>query len=85
LFRVPFAVVVAVTRMVRRMNTVAGGGSLLADLALGRTFAPTGRFYASQVKRRLTWPAPSELASDDAVVEKLWRDSATMVEVAETP
>jgi NAD(P)-dependent dehydrogenase (short-subunit alcohol dehydrogenase family) len=85
LFRVPFAVAVAAMRIVRRMNTVAGGGSLLADLALGRIFAPTGRFYASQMKRRLTWPPPSALASDDAVVEKLWRDSATMVEVTETP
>jgi NAD(P)-dependent dehydrogenase (short-subunit alcohol dehydrogenase family) len=84
-FRVPFAVVVAVMRIVQRMNTVVGGGSLLADLALGRIRAPTGRFYASQVKRRLTWPDPSEVAGDDAVMEKLWRDSATMVDVAEVP
>jgi len=42
-----------------RINTLAGGGALLADLALGRIVPPPGRLYASQVKRRLTWPDPS--------------------------
>jgi NAD(P)-dependent dehydrogenase (short-subunit alcohol dehydrogenase family) len=62
-----------------RPNTVAGGGRLLADLALGRLVPPDGRLYASQVRRVLTWPDPSDLARDDAVMAKLWRDSATMV------
>jgi hypothetical protein len=63
----------------QRSNTVAGGGSLLADLALGRLVPPEERLYASQVRRVLTWPEPSELARDDAVTAKLWRDSAAMV------
>jgi hypothetical protein len=58
---------------------VAGGGGLLADLTLGRIVPPAGRLYASHVKRHLTWPEISELASDDAVMAKLWRDSAALV------
>jgi hypothetical protein len=42
------------------------------------------QIYASQVKRRLTWPDVSELASDDEVMEKLWLDSAMLVGLAET-
>jgi NAD(P)-dependent dehydrogenase (short-subunit alcohol dehydrogenase family) len=61
-----------------RINTLAGGGALLADLSLGR-IVPPGRLYASQVKRRLTWPDSSELAQSDHVMARLWRDSAMMV------
>jgi NAD(P)-dependent dehydrogenase (short-subunit alcohol dehydrogenase family) len=78
-FRVFFALLAPVLGVFRRPNTVTGGGNLLADLALGRVVPPEGRLYASQVRRVLTWPAPSELASDDAVMAKLWRDSAAMV------
>jgi hypothetical protein len=67
-----------------RINTLEGGGSLLADLALGKIVAPAGRLYASQVKRRLTWPDPSELAGDEAVINKLWADSAALVGLPET-
>jgi NAD(P)-dependent dehydrogenase (short-subunit alcohol dehydrogenase family) len=77
-FRLSNAVVMRILSAVQRMNTVAGGGGLLADLALGNIVPPAGRLYASQVKRHLTWPDISELASDDAVMAKLWRDSATM-------
>jgi hypothetical protein len=61
------------------MNTVASGGDLLAGLALGGIVPPKGRLYASQVKRHLTWPDISELASDDAVMVKLWQDSEALV------
>jgi NAD(P)-dependent dehydrogenase (short-subunit alcohol dehydrogenase family) len=77
-FRVSYAVVMRMLSAIQRMNTVAGGGGLLADLALGRIVPPAGRLYASQVKRHLTWPDISELASDDAVMAKLWRDSAAL-------
>jgi NAD(P)-dependent dehydrogenase (short-subunit alcohol dehydrogenase family) len=66
-----------------RINTLAGGGALLADLSLGRIVPPPGRLYASQVKRRLTWPDLSELAQRDDVMAKLWRDSAVMVGLPE--
>jgi len=66
-----------------RINTPAGGGALLANLVLGRVVPQVGRIYASQVKRRLTWPDPSELVRDSAVSGKLWRDSATVVGLTE--
>jgi NAD(P)-dependent dehydrogenase (short-subunit alcohol dehydrogenase family) len=81
--RLLFAVLVPILSPILRMNTLAGSGDLLADLALGRVAPPAGRLYASQVKRRLTWPDPSELASDDAVMAKLWRDSAALVGLPE--
>ena len=82
-FRALFAVCVPVLSAFQRMNTIAGGGGLLADLALGRIVAPAGRLYASQVKRELTWPDPSDLASDDVASAKLWRDSAALVGLPE--
>jgi NAD(P)-dependent dehydrogenase (short-subunit alcohol dehydrogenase family) len=78
-----FAVLVPILNPILRFNTIAGSGRLLADLALSRVAPPPGRLYASQVKRRLTWPDPSELASDDAVMAKLWRDSAALVGLPE--
>lgn len=78
-FKLPFAVLVPILNLFQRMNTVAGGGAALADLALGQIAPPAERIYASQVKRELTWPNPSELASDDAVAAKLWSDSAALV------
>jgi len=78
-FKFVFAVLLPILSVFLRMNTPVGGGALLADLALGRTVSPTGRLYASQVKRRLTWPDISELANDDAAMTSLWRDSAALV------
>lgn len=78
-FRGVFALVAPILGVFQRQNTAAGGGSLLADLALGSIVPPAGKLYASQVRRELTWPAPSDLAHDDAVMAKLWRDSAAMV------
>jgi NAD(P)-dependent dehydrogenase (short-subunit alcohol dehydrogenase family) len=77
-FRGVLALVARILGVFQRQNTVAGGGHLLADLALGHIVPPAGRFYASQFRRELTWPEPSELARDDAVMAKLWRDSAAM-------
>jgi NAD(P)-dependent dehydrogenase (short-subunit alcohol dehydrogenase family) len=78
-FRISNAVVMRILSAIQRMNTVAGGGGLLADLALGNIVPPSGRLYASQIRRHLTWPEISELASDDAVMAKLWHDSASLV------
>jgi len=78
-FKLPFAIWVSLLSFFVRMNTLADGGALLADLALGRAAPPPGRIYASQVKRSLTWPDPSALASDNDVMEKLWLESAAMV------
>jgi NAD(P)-dependent dehydrogenase (short-subunit alcohol dehydrogenase family) len=82
-FRLIHSVVMRILSVTQRMNTVAAGGGILADLALGNIVPPTGRLYASHVKRQLTWPNVSELASDDTVVAKLWRDSAALVGLPE--
>jgi hypothetical protein len=68
-----------------RLNTVEDGGEILANLALGRILPPAGRLYASQVRRRLEWPDPSELARDDLVMAKLWEDSAALVGLVNSP
>jgi NAD(P)-dependent dehydrogenase (short-subunit alcohol dehydrogenase family) len=78
-FRILFNALTPVLAALQPMNTVAGGGAFLADLTLGRIAPPAGRLYASQVRRRLTWPEVADMANDDAAVEKLWRDSAGMV------
>jgi NAD(P)-dependent dehydrogenase (short-subunit alcohol dehydrogenase family) len=78
-FKLVSGVVIPILNAFQRTNTVAGGGDLLADLALGSIVPPDGRLYASHIKRRLTWPNISELAANDDVMEKLWRDSATLV------
>lgn len=84
-FKFFFAVAVSILKRFRPMNTQAGGGRLLADLSLGRIAAPAGRVYASQVTRTLTWPEPSAMASDDAVIQRLWHESAIMTGVSDTP
>ena len=83
-FKAFFAVWVPLLRLFQRLNTVGDGGILLADLALGRIVPPTGRLYASQVKRHLTWPEPSELARDNTAMVKLWRDSSALVGLPST-
>ena len=57
-FRGFLALLAPILGVFQRPNTVAGGGELLADLALGRLVPPEGGLYASQVRRVLTWPAP---------------------------
>jgi NAD(P)-dependent dehydrogenase (short-subunit alcohol dehydrogenase family) len=74
------AVLMPILSPLMRLNTVAGGGDLLANLALARIVPPPGRIYASQVRRQLTWPDPSELALDDTAMTKLWRDSDALVQ-----
>jgi len=64
---------------VLRLNTSAQAGSILADLTLRKTDPPDGRIYASLVKRRLTWPEPSDLALRDDLVNALWSDSARLL------
>jgi NAD(P)-dependent dehydrogenase (short-subunit alcohol dehydrogenase family) len=78
-FKTVFAVLPPILGLFQRVNTVDGGGALLADMALGGIVPPAGRLYASQINRRLTWPAPSDLARDDGVMAKLWWDSAVLV------
>jgi len=70
---------IGLMRPVLRLNTTAQAGSILADLTLGEIAPPNGRIYASLVKRRLTWPEPSDLARRDDLMNALWSDSARLV------
>jgi len=65
----------------RFMNSLADAGGSLADLASTVT-PPAGRVYASLRKGKVTWPEPSELARDDAVMRKLWDDSVELTGAA---
>lgn len=70
---------IGLARPVLRLNTTAQAGSILAQLTLGEIQPPEGRIYASLVKRRLTWPDPSDLAQRDDLMNALWSESARMV------
>ena len=70
---------IGLMRPVLRLNTTAQAGSILAELTLGEIDPPNGRTYASLVKRRLTWPEPSNLARRDDLMNALWSDSARLV------
>lgn len=70
---------VAIGGFFRQANPVELAGSTLAELALGQVEPPDGRIYASLVRRKLTWPDPSELALRDDVARSVWQDSARMV------
>lgn len=84
-FKLLFRLVVSMLGPLLRMNTIAGGGDLLAALVLGRNTPPAGRIYASQSKRTLSWPDPSAMATADVVATKLWRDSAAMLGLPDSP
>ncbi|KWV95953.1 SDR family NAD(P)-dependent oxidoreductase [Erythrobacter sp. AP23] len=62
----------------KSMNTLAHAGRGLSELATAAR-APDDRVYCALRKGRLTWPDPSELASDEAATRALWEDSAQLV------
>lgn len=64
------------------MNRLPDAGRGLFELATTAT-APAGEVYAALRKGRLTWPSPSALARDDAVMRQLWLDSAQMTGFSE--
>jgi NAD(P)-dependent dehydrogenase (short-subunit alcohol dehydrogenase family) len=70
---------IGLVRPILRLNTTAQAGSILAELTLGEIDPPNGRIYASLIKRRLTWPEPSDLARRDDLMNALWSDSSRLV------
>ena len=60
------------------MNRLSDAGRGLYRLATS-VEAPEGRTYAALRRGTLTWPRPSSLAQDDALVAQLWRDSEVLV------
>ncbi len=81
----PVIAISAALRPVLRLATPEQAGGALADLATGRVVPPPHRVYASLVRRRLTWPDPSDLARRDDVMHDLWQQSARMVGLPEAP
>ena len=79
LLRAALVLFVPILRPILRINSVTQAGTELADIALGKIVPPHNRYYASLVKRQLTWPDPSELAQRDELADVLWADSATLV------
>jgi len=61
----------------KTMNSLADAGRHLALLATS-VRPPAASVYAALRKGRLTWPAPSELARDEAAGAALWRDSLAL-------
>lgn len=61
-------------------NRLADGASALAGLADGK-IANTAVYMALR-RGQPTWPAPSALARDDALCQRLWADSAALVGIA---
>jgi NAD(P)-dependent dehydrogenase (short-subunit alcohol dehydrogenase family) len=60
------------------MNRLSDAGRGLYELATIAQ-APEGRSYAALRRGALTWPDPSLLARDDALVTQLWEDSDKIV------
>ncbi|OYQ30850.1 hypothetical protein CHU93_06200 [Sandarakinorhabdus cyanobacteriorum] len=67
----------------KTMNSLADAGRHLALLATS-VRPPPGSVYASLRKGRLTWPAPSELARDEAACTALWDDSLALCRIGAT-
>ena len=60
------------------MNRLSDAGRGLYELA-ATAQAPEGRSYAALRRGALTWPDPSPLAREDALVTQLWEDSERLV------
>ena len=78
-------VVFPLLRLASRLNstfypgTVERAGEVLAAVALGTVTPPTERVYVSLVWGKVTFPDPSMLALDDGARDRLWQESAAMV------
>lgn len=62
-------------RVLPKSNSIGDAGRALADIALGKIELPNGKEYAALRSGNMTFPLPSDLAGDDEVMEKVWRDS----------
>ncbi|MEU0407911.1 SDR family NAD(P)-dependent oxidoreductase [Streptomyces griseorubiginosus] len=63
------------------MGTAERSGEVLAQVALGDVTPPPGRIYISLVKGQPTFPDPSKLAQSRDAQDRLWRESAAMVDI----
>jgi hypothetical protein len=61
------------------MSTPEQSGDALAQLVLDQVTATPARVYASHVRGKITFPAPSQLAQSDDAHDHLWRESAATI------
>lgn len=62
-------------------GTTERSGQVLTDISLGIVSPPPGRVYVSLVKGQTTFPNPSALAMNPEAQQRLWRESARMVDI----
>ncbi|MCE7041669.1 SDR family NAD(P)-dependent oxidoreductase [Dyadobacter sp. CY312] len=79
----PLFYVISIFKPAFFMGTAKRSGEALAELALGKVALPDGKIYASLVRGKLTFPDPSQLAQNDAIIDLLWKESAKMVGLPE--
>tara|TARA_A100001391_G_C5082334_1_gene280228 strand:- start:4435 stop:5349 length:915 start_codon:yes stop_codon:yes gene_type:complete len=72
-----------VARFSPALHTPELAGSTLAGVALGEIAPPTDQVYVLLKRSKVTFPAPSVLARDETAIERMWRDSAQMLELGE--
>ena len=61
------------------MNSQTDAGNALVELATGKVHPAQSNIYAALRQKQITWPAPSELARNDELMDLLWQDSAKLL------
>lgn len=79
----PLLKLISLFRPAFARNIPSRAGEALSELALGQVRLPEGRFYASLVKGKITFPNISQLAQSNEAKELLWKESAKMVGLPE--
>ncbi|WP_439490283.1 SDR family NAD(P)-dependent oxidoreductase [Algoriphagus sp.] len=66
-------------RILPKSNSIRDAGVTLAGLALGKVEVPEGKVYAALRAGELTFPSPSKLAQNEALMKELWKDSELLL------
>lgn len=64
-----------------KTGSVERAGEALTQLSLGEIEIPEGKFYASLVNGKITFPNPSKLAQTETAELLSWNESATIVKL----
>ncbi len=74
-----FTIPILRKRILPKSNSIQDAGIMLAHLASGAIEIPGGKVYAALRAGKITFPPPSVLAQNDAVMNKLWQDSEELL------
>lgn len=58
-------------------------GEVLSEVAAGRITPPPGRVYMNLIKGQPNYPSPSKTAMDQAARDRMWRETAALVGLAD--